>query len=58
MSWINRLLGSLRKNKLEDQLDEELKFHIEMRTREFIASGLTPEEAVTRLHAYLATNCC
>jgi putative ABC transport system permease protein len=45
MSWINRLLSSLRRNKLDDQLDEELQFHIEMRTREFIAEGMTPEEA-------------
>jgi putative ABC transport system permease protein len=45
MSWINRLFGSIRKDKLEDQLDEELQFHIEMRTREFIAAGMTPEEA-------------
>jgi hypothetical protein len=39
MSWINRLLGSLRKNKLEDQLDDEQRFHIKMRTQEFIATG-------------------
>ncbi|HLN02313.1 MAG TPA: ABC transporter permease [Bryobacteraceae bacterium] len=45
MSWINRLLSSLRRNKLDDQLDDELQFHIEMRTREFIAEGMTPEEA-------------
>jgi len=45
MSWINRLLGSFRKNKLEDQLNDELQFHIEMRTREFVASGMSPEEA-------------
>jgi hypothetical protein len=45
MSWINRLLGSFRKNKLEDQLNDEQQFHIEMRTRDFIASGMTPEEA-------------
>jgi hypothetical protein len=45
MSWINRLYGSFRKNKLEDQLDEELQFHIEMRTQEYVAAGLTPEEA-------------
>ncbi len=44
MSWINRLIGSLRKSKLEDQLDDELQFHIEMRTQEFIATGMTPEE--------------
>src|SRR5579872_1724976 len=45
MSWMNRLVSSLRKNKLEDQLDDELQFHIEMRTREFIAGGVKPEEA-------------
>jgi putative ABC transport system permease protein len=45
MSWIHRLFGTLRKNKLEDQLDDELQFHIEMRTREFIAEGMRPEEA-------------
>src|SRR5215471_6957606 len=44
MSWINRLLRSFRRNRLEDQLDEELQFHLEMRTQEFIAAGMTPEE--------------
>src|SRR5712692_10360520 len=48
MSWINRLHGSLRKNRLEDQLDDELQFHIEMRTQEFMAAGLTAEEARRR----------
>jgi predicted permease len=45
MSWISRLVGSLRKSKLEDNLDDELQFHIEMRTREFIAAGIEPDEA-------------
>jgi predicted permease len=45
MSWINRLLASFRKNRLEDQLDDELRFHIEMRTRELVAAGMTAEEA-------------
>jgi hypothetical protein len=45
MSRINRLLGSLRKNKLQHQLDDELQFHIEMRIQEFIAAGMKPEEA-------------
>jgi hypothetical protein len=45
MSWINRLLGSVRKSKLEDQLNEELQFHIEMRIKEFVAAGMNPEEA-------------
>jgi len=45
MSWINRLLGSLRINRLEDKLDAELQFHIEMRMQEFIAAGMDLEEA-------------
>src|SRR5437773_10632566 len=45
MSWIHRLRSLFEKQKLEDQLDEELQFHIEMRTQEFIATGMTPEEA-------------
>src|SRR6266850_2264373 len=45
MSWINRLRGSFRKDKLEDQLDDEQQFHIEMRTQGFVAAGMKPEEA-------------
>src|SRR6266850_2012775 len=45
MSWIRRLRSLFEKQKLEDQLDEELQFHIEMRAQEFIATGMTPEEA-------------
>ena len=45
MSWINRLLGSFRKRPLENDLNDELQFHIEMRTQEFIATGMTPEQA-------------
>jgi len=49
MSWISRLLGSIRRDKREEQLNDELQFHIEMRTQEFIRSGLTQEDA--RYHA-------
>lgn len=48
MSWINRLVGSLRKRPLENDLDDELRFHIEMRTQEFMASGRTLEDARRR----------
>jgi predicted permease len=48
MSWMHRLLGSLRKNKLEDQLDDELQFHVEMRTREFIEAGMPSDAARSR----------
>jgi len=44
MSWIRRLRSLFEKQKLEDQLDEELQFHIDARTQEFIATGMAPEE--------------
>jgi len=53
VSWINRLVGSFRKNKLDFQLDDELQFHIEMRTREFISEGVTPGEARRRAQRLL-----
>ena len=45
MSWARRLRSSLQKQKLDENLDEELQFHIEMRVKEFIAAGMTPEDA-------------
>src|SRR6266481_2024693 len=45
MSWIHRIRSFFEKQKLEDQLDQELQFHIEMRTQEFVAAGMTPEQA-------------
>src|SRR5467141_906934 len=48
MSWTKRLRATFRKGTLEDAIDEELQFHLEMRTREFVASGMTVEEARSR----------
>lgn len=45
MSWIRRLGWSLRGRKLEEDLDKEIEFHLEMRAREKISNGATPEEA-------------
>src|SRR5712691_9415999 len=42
MSWWQRLL---RRRKMEDQLDKELRFHIEQHTSELIAPGRDPQEA-------------
>ena len=43
---LRRLLRSFRgtEGRLDREIDEELEFHIEMRTRENIASGMDPEE--------------
>jgi len=45
MSWTSRLRGLLQSKRLDRDLDEELNAHLEMRTRDNIASGMTAEEA-------------
>jgi putative ABC transport system permease protein len=45
MHWLTRLF---RKEKSEQQLDVELRFHLEQQVADYIASGLTPEEARRR----------
>ena len=40
-----RLHSLFRRSKLEHDLDDELQFHVEMRTAENLAAGMTPEEA-------------
>ena len=42
------ILRSLfRRGEVEEELDEELQYHLEMKTVEFIARGMQPEEART-----------
>jgi predicted permease len=45
MTWLARLF---RRDKMEQQLDKELLFHIEQHTQDLIARGTTPEEANRR----------
>src|SRR5437667_3463576 len=45
MSWIRRLRSFFEKEELEDNLGDELRFHLEMRTQEFVAGGMAPEDA-------------
>src|ERR1700761_959654 len=42
MYWFQRLF---RKNKVERQLDSELRFHLEQMTAAYIEQGLAPDEA-------------
>ncbi len=42
MSWWRRLV---RRKKMEEQLDKELRFHIEQHASELIAQGRDPQEA-------------
>jgi predicted permease len=45
MSWWSRLTNVFRSDRLADDLDEELRFHLEERTRELTAGGMTREAA-------------
>jgi putative ABC transport system permease protein len=45
MSWLTRLRGTLRREQLDQELDEELRSHLEMRAAGNFASGMPPEEA-------------
>ncbi len=40
-----RLRSLFRRGQVEDELDEELRYHIERQIEEHIAKGMTPEEA-------------
>ena len=46
--WMNRLRYLGRRSRFDDDLDVEVRFHIESRTAELIASGLSARDAVTR----------
>ena len=49
MNWLRivraRVVGFFRKEELEGEIDEELRFHVAMRTQENIARGMSPVEA-------------
>ena len=45
MSLISRFLNVLRSDRVDDDLDDELQFHLEQRTRTLIERGVPPEAA-------------
>jgi len=45
VSLIARLRAMFRRDRLDHDLDEELRSHLEMRAADNLASGMTPEEA-------------
>jgi hypothetical protein len=42
--WFSALRNLLRGNRLEQEMDEELQFHLECRTREKIENGMAPAD--------------
>src|ERR1700674_1818379 len=45
MSWIARLRGMLKRDRLDHDRDDELRSHLEMRATDNAAAGMSPEEA-------------
>jgi predicted permease len=45
MSWLSRLRHTFRSGKLDDELDEELRSHLEMRVADNINAGMALAEA-------------
>ncbi|MGO8699736.1 MAG: permease prefix domain 1-containing protein [Limisphaerales bacterium] len=44
-AFLNRFRSPWHRRKVKLEIDEELRFHLEQRTAENIASGMTPGEA-------------
>ena len=47
MSWMNRVWNTLRSHHLQDDLEEELRLHLDLRAQELERSGLGRDEART-----------
>ena len=45
MSWIRRLINTLRRQTLDRKIDEELQFHLQLRTADLQRAGLSADEA-------------
>jgi predicted permease len=46
LGWLKlRLRALFRKNEIENELDEELRFYMENQTEVYVAQGMSPEEA-------------
>jgi len=43
--WVNRLRYAARRDRFEDELDEEIRFHLETRAAELEQSGLSRDDA-------------
>ena len=45
MSWFNRFSNLFRRENVDEELDEELQFHLDARTRDNLNAGMNAEEA-------------
>ena len=43
--WLSKLLAVFRRNRMDAELDEEIRIHLEMATEEYVRAGMSPKEA-------------
>ena len=48
MSWLSRLVNVVRQPRLDRDLDEEIRFHLDARIEEFTKAGMSSDEARRR----------
>ena len=48
MSWLSRFASVIRSGRLNRDLDDEIRFHLEARTEEYMREGLSKDEAGAR----------
>ena len=48
MSWVSRLVNTFRASRVDRDLDEELRFHVEERARDLMIRGLDRDTATAR----------
>src|SRR5919199_5474922 len=41
-----RILHYARRSRFDRELEEEVRFHLEMKAEEYVAAGMSPEEAL------------
>jgi ABC-type antimicrobial peptide transport system permease subunit len=51
MSWLSRLKNTLRPNRLDEDLEEEIREHLELRTEQYRGRGLEPQAAAEQANA-------
>ena len=50
MSWLSRMVNVIRHNRVDDDLEEEIRFHLAARTEDLISEGVPAGEAGDRAH--------
>ena len=53
--WILRLRALFRRDRLERELDQEMRFHLDQQIESYVSQGLTPEEARRRARLEFGT---